>query len=704
MADSTIDIDDGLPPYQYDKDPISLQKPVHKYIAVNLEGIPPTRRETHSTEQQGIAAEHAQDEKGNEQVENMKKGIMAKLNGVSAQSSKGDIELWLQDCESLNLKVDINRLARFAICRNAVEVVKYLVDEVDEGKADLINSWDIYGSSAIFYAMWDYPDSQMFQYLTPKIRENLESLNHEDDRKLTVWHFAIALKSLDAFEFLLELDRNTRITQNITKDWVKQLRRVGLQGRSLAEAGYLQSLVGFNDLLETMPKFPVFGMGQGGSAWGPIGPELLSHHSVLQLGARENDFRWVHLPWVNFALRQFGRDLGYPTCASDWLPSIFRQPVKVPANSNLPYTDPIYESNFGDRQTSRAFIVFPCLILRSRASQNKERTRINELRGKFTDNPAKNMLQPELTLDEAYFPSLPSDVLDERNNTQLVSRQCTETLDGQLTNEDTKPILMVPQLWLWRCGSHIITAFPENDPEALNGSLQRCHDYMRYLTTFFLQPIPSSPGIQIGLLIAYQIVEFGNPQVDGGFGNAQDDVKYPSPLDIFEASIAQVLTDIPKYMDLNASSTRLETGRGRDSLSQIADVREELAMISQVLAQQLQVLQNFIKDFERDNPDSLSFLARDKRGRLKKEVMQESEIDATGMERWEEVKRSQNTIEKYQGRVKKLLDETGRVQRRMQYQLDLKLTYASIDDAYANLKLGITVMGFTVVTIIFAPL
>lgn len=314
------------------------------------------------------------------------------------------------------------------------------------------------------------------------------------------------------------------------------------------------------------------------------------------------------------------------------------------------------------------------------------------------------MLQPELTLDEAYFPSLPSDVLDERNNTQLVSRQCTETLDEKLTNKDTKPILTVSQLWLWRCGPHIVTAFPANDPEVLNGSPQRCRDCMRYLTSFVLQPIPSSPGIQIGVLIAHQIAEFGNPQVDGGFGNAQDDVKCPSPLDIFEASIAQVLTDVPNYMDLNASSTRLETGKERDSLSQIADVREELAMISQVLEQQLQVLQNFIEDFERYNPDSLSFLHRDKRGRLKKKAMQKSKTDATDMESWEEVKRSKNTIEKYQGRVNKLLEEATRVQRRMQYQLDLKLTYASIDDAHANLKLGITVMGFTVVTIIFAPL
>lgn len=50
---------------------------------------------------------------------------------------------------------------------------------------------------------------------------------------------------------------------------------------------------------------------------------------------------------MQFALRLYGQRIGYSTYATDWLPSLFRQHPKIPANKALPYTEPLYESNYG---------------------------------------------------------------------------------------------------------------------------------------------------------------------------------------------------------------------------------------------------------------------------------------------------------------------------------------------------------------------
>lgn len=71
---------------------------------------------------------------------------------------------------------------------------------------------------------------------------------------------------------------------------------------------------------------------------------------------------------------------------------------------------------------------------------------------------------------------------------------------------------------------------------------------------------------------------------------------------------------------------------------------------------------------------------------------------------WLRVEEATQRLEEYLLRVKKIQSDAERVEKAVQDQLDLKKTYASVKDAHNSLILSAAVIGFTVITIIFAPL
>ncbi|KAI0430614.1 hypothetical protein F5Y09DRAFT_226174 [Xylaria sp. FL1042] len=662
-----------FPPYQ-DPSHDDIYFPFHKrYSDIKIEDIPPSVVKAYSDEKLGVAIVQSQNRNKNEQTESLKGDIISKLNGLTEESSEDDVLLLIQECHSLNLKLDLNRLARYAICRNALTVVKFLIEK---GEADL-TSRDIYARPAIFYVLWNYPNTEMIEYITSKISPRSEILNRPDRRLAsTPLNLAVDLGRLDAIEVLIRLEANID-TINLEEDrW------------------YIWSLIGFKDLIEMIPDLKIVHAEIRSQSFSYTRLTLSQNLSYTIL-TDENNLILIGIPWVNgilffSALRQYGRQLGYPIYATDWLPSFFRQPVKVPANLDHPYTDPLYESNFSldpeSRRNAQSFTIFPCLMLRDRGIHKKVRRRIEDMRLRMPTEFTRMLLQSERTLDEAYFPSLSTSALDARNESQVVSRECTETLGGQLTNDDTKPILVVAQLWFWRCDRFILIAFSELMFEDKSLTLPVQTDDWNIC-----------PGIQTGLMIATHISKFGNPQMYG---------KFLSPLDIFEASAAHVLEDVDKYMDPSISS-QPDIKKEQDFMFRISDIREELAMIQEVLGQQLEILQNYIDDFEQNDPDWQRILD----SQLNGESEDLKELRKAAIKKWGKVKHSRSTIEKYQKRAWKIDADAERVEKRIQDQLNLKRTYASIDDARASIRLGIAglvlstaVIGFTVVTIIFAPL
>jgi Mg2+ and Co2+ transporter CorA len=298
---------------------------------------------------------------------------------------------------------------------------------------------------------------------------------------------------------------------------------------------------------------------------------------------------------------------------------------------------------------------------------------------------AERLVQTERTLDEAYYPSLDEEALKARNKDQVVSRECKKSLKGERVSDDTRPILMVPQFWIWKFEDHILSAYscPGTSPEMLceyefDKTLRysNCHTDLRLdpfdsihwknknigLSTKLLAP----PDLFIGLLLAHQIDKFGQAQAG----------QFQSPLDIFEIGAVQAMSSVERYMSPNAS-TKLDIIKEAKFMHRISDIRSELAMIQTILDNQAKVLKSVI--------DNASTKAKEDPA-------------------WRRVGAAPQQIENYCIQLRKIDGDAERIEKIIQDQLNLKRTHASIQDARTSLLLGAAVSAFTIITVIFTPL
>lgn len=251
----------------------------------------------------------------------------------------------------------------------------------------------------------------------------------------------------------------------------------------------------------------------------------------------------------------------------------------------------------------------------------------------------------------------------------MVSRECIETLDGIQVDDNTRPILTVSQLWLWRSGEDILTAYSEEESESFEDIVKET----RTLNS------PEHSIFQAGHIIAHHLQKFNKPQAGG---------KFPSPLDIFEVSVVRILSDVEAYTDPNKQLLPEDIEKERGFIHRIADVREELVMIREILDQQKEILRDFIQDVERQELDAIL----------------DGAPTNSDFRSWVGLKSSAEDIDLFQKRVAKIDRDAERIENLIQNQLNVKRTYASIRDARTGLILSAAVIGFTVITIIFAPL
>ncbi|MCJ1378732.1 hypothetical protein MMC17_001831 [Xylographa soralifera] len=147
--------------------------------------------------------------------------------------------------------------------------------------------------------------------------------------------------------------------------------------------------------------------------------------------------------------------------------------------------------------------------------------------------------------------------------------------------------------------------------------------------------------------------------------------------DIEGTEVVSILSDVDKYVDETRPSS-IKFKKERNFLHNLSDIRSELVMILYVLGRQKKVL-NIMRDG--GYFDEVSTL-RHVRGIV-------SVLDS---------------IENYEGRINKINGDAERVEKAIQDMLELKRTYASIKDTHSSLLLSTAVIGFTVITIVFAPL
>jgi hypothetical protein len=129
----------------------------------------------------------------------------------------------------------------------------------------------------------------------------------------------------------------------------------------------------------------------------------------------------------------------------------------------------------------------------------------------------------------------------------------------------------------------------------------------------------------------------------------------------------------------------------------IADIRDELAMVDEILRQQDAVLDDFITHIERVN----KLIVPTSQG-----TVDEEEVKIP-----ERIAHTKALIKTYRDRVSKIERDAERVDKTVQDRLNLKRTFAGIRDARASMNdaktsilLAVSVIGFTVITILFAPL
>jgi hypothetical protein len=268
------------------------------------------------------------------------------------------------------------------------------------------------------------------------------------------------------------------------------------------------------------------------------------------------------------------------------------------------------------------------------------------------------------TLDEVYYTGLIVDDLVKRNADQVVSRKFRN-----LKMPDQRiPILMVPQLWLWGMEGFMITAYSRTGDSAVYEPQNDRDGEWRDGKGKFIPPTLYR-HLQRGFIIASHIESFGKESHVGS-------KRFLPALDIFENEVVAALSDVDKYIDETKPSS-IDYKKERNFLHVLSDIRSELVMVLYVLEQQKKVL---------------------------KDLMDEKIIYADLYPDWARVRRAESSLAQYEGRIKKIDGDTERIEKAVNDMLNLKRTYASIKDTHSSLLLSTAVIGFTVITIVFAPL
>ena len=161
------------------------------------------------------------------------------------------------------------------------------------------------------------------------------------------------------------------------------------------------------------------------------------------------------------------------------------------------------------------------------------------------------------------------------------------------------------------------------------------------------------------------------------FGERQAN-DFQSPLDIFETGVIQVMSRVERYMNQPTSHKPDGITKERRFMHDISDIRDELAMVDAILLQQKGILNSVIKSAN--------------------ENAKAKPIN------WETVSDADQKLVFYRERVEKIDKDAERIEKNIQDQLNLKRTYASIQDAHNSVILGTAVIGFTIVTVIFTLL
>ncbi|KAJ8125876.1 hypothetical protein O1611_g7762 [Lasiodiplodia mahajangana] len=348
---------------------------------------------------------------------------------------------------------------------------------------------------------------------------------------------------------------------------------------------------------------------------------------------------------------------------------------------------------------------------------------------KYCVGKTRNLVEYHMptTLDEYCSPALSKGALSLRNKDQVLKRYETfirekqnatqtlfsddnhddPTLFGELkiligsymkrqqstktTTEEIPPpenVVLVRQSWIWIIDNDVIITQPPEWGQGSNSELRK----------LLSKALSGQDTKSIALFLGRLVESLDNP-VQGAEG---------SLLKIYENALLFISEEVNHYTK-SALVEDIDLDLEKSLFHKINDLREELSMIKSVIAEQEEVWNEFMSlmwpnegpddqpghySKTRDIEDLLSVSSRGFEGG---KSVEESE-------RFRQLWRPRAKFSKYKRRIEKLEQDAERVERNISTKLDLKQKHATIREAHSTAVLSATVFGFTIITVIFAPL
>ncbi|KAF2825790.1 hypothetical protein CC86DRAFT_456174 [Ophiobolus disseminans] len=385
---------------------------------------------------------------------------------------------------------------------------------------------------------------------------------------------------------------------------------------------------------------------------------------------------WVHVPATNCVLKAKNDAI-----LLFMLRSNFRSSGS-PDDSLLTCTDHRYFSTRrGDTRKDITVVVHEAARSEYEAFRDTLTTRTS---GAY---PNECPVHLERTLDEAYYPELSAYDLRARNDDQVVTSKF-KSEPGVPRGIST--ILIVPKLWIWRYDNIMISAhrFHIGRRCSWKKGLDRNGEQISVLQPK-LNTGEKDPLLSMGRLLAECIKAFGREEILKYKGET---LKCPPALDLFESRVVFGLAEVESYMQ-STNRSRIDFDKEAEFHYSISDIRSELAMIKHFLVQQQQIFGSLLEE------NNLTRVSK------KYGLPEVDDAWNTGdPPNWDSIQEAEVMLVPYLERVEKIDGDAERIGASVQDMLNLKRTYASVQDSHASVLLSTAAIGFAIVTIIFTPL
>ncbi|KAI1125253.1 hypothetical protein F5Y10DRAFT_12021 [Nemania abortiva] len=240
-------------------------------------------------------------------------------------------------------------------------------------------------------------------------------------------------------------------------------------------------------------------------------------------------------------------------------------------------------------------------------------------------------------------------------DSKKVSRLAAVAQLAQATKLVRNGVVFVRQAWIWKIDGAIIVHSDEN---ASRWDFDRPSITVRGKGPISLDggqlPFPPSEPLSRLVWILGNIVE--------GYDEPSVSTRWNEVFLAYSNALSFISEDVNEYAK-KARIEDIDLGKEKQLFHEIGDLREELSMIKSVFAEQEKVINEFLR-----------------------------------------MLRIRTMFNKRRQRIANLEEDAERVERNVSVQLDLKQKHATIREAHSLAVLSATVFGFTVITVIFAPL